>query len=239
MKDESSIAGYPTTNASEILRDFVPETTSPTNERLLEAGMIVHARTATPEFSCAAFTHSRMWGVTRNPWNTAFTPGGSSGGSGAAFAAGSTTIATGSDIGGSIRIPASCCGVVGFKPPYGRNPDDPPFSLDFYNHTGPMARSVEDIVLMQNVMAGPHPRDIATVRPKLTLPSSYPGLKDARIAYSIDSAFSRSTPTCAATRSQRWLCCEMPAPWLKRSTSAGTNPASTARCTISGTCSVR
>ncbi|MEZ5773506.1 MAG: amidase [Hyphomicrobiaceae bacterium] len=186
VKDESYIKGYPTTNASALMRDFVPDRTSPTNERLLEAGVIVHGRTATPEFSCAGFTHSKMWGVTRNPWNLDCTPGGSSGGSGAVLAAGATTLATGSDIGGSIRIPASICGVVGFKPPYGRNPDDPPFNLDFYNHTGPMARTVEDTILLQNVMSGPHPLDIATVKPKLTLPTRYPGLKGVRIAASID-----------------------------------------------------
>jgi amidase len=187
VKDESFIKGYPTSNATMLMgRDFIAESTSPTNERLLDAGIIVHGRTATPEFSCAGFTHSKMWGVTRNPWNLDCTPGGSSGGSGAVLAAGATTLATGSDIGGSIRIPASFCGVVGFKPPYGRNPDDPPFNLDFYNHTGPMARTIEDCVLLQNVMSGPHPKDIATVKPKLTLPTRFEGLKGLKIAASVD-----------------------------------------------------
>jgi amidase len=186
IKDESYIRGYPTSNASFILKDFVPDTTSATNERLLDAGIIFHARTATPEFSCAGVTYSKMWGVTRNPWNREYTPGGSSGGSGASLAAGTTTLATGSDIGGSIRIPSSQCGLVGFKPPYGRNPDDPPFSFDFYNHTGPMARTVADCALLQNVMSGPHPRDIATVKPKITLPKSFKDIKGWRIAYSID-----------------------------------------------------
>ncbi len=186
VKDESYIAGKPTSNASLILKDFVAEKTSPNNERIMAAGGIVHARTATPEFSCAGYTWSRLWGVTRNPWNTKFTPGGSSGGSGAALAAGLTPIATGSDIGGSIRIPASACGVVGFKPPYGRNPDDPPFNLDFYCHTGPMARTVEDTILLQNVMCGPDPRDIASLRPKLTLPTKYKPIKNWKIAFSMD-----------------------------------------------------
>lgn len=186
VKDESYIAGKPTSNASLILKDFVAEKTSPNNERIMAAGGIVHARTATPEFSCAGYTWSRLWGVTRNPWNPKFTPGGSSGGSGAALAAGLTPIATGSDIGGSIRIPASACGVVGFKPPYGRNPDDPPFNLDFYCHTGPMARTVEDTILLQNVMCGPDPRDIASLRPKLTLPTKYKPIKNWKIAFSMD-----------------------------------------------------
>lgn len=189
VKDESYIAGRPTSNASLILKDFVAEKTSPNNQRIMDAGGIVHARTATPEFSCAGYTWSRLWGVTRNPWNPKFTPGGSSGGSGAALAAGLAPIATGSDIGGSIRIPASASGVVGYKPPYGRNPDDPPFNLDFYCHTGPMARSVADAVLLQNVMCGPHPNDIATLRPKLTLPEKYRPIRGLKIAWSMDLGF--------------------------------------------------
>lgn len=160
--------------------------TSPTVERLLRAGAIVHGRTTTPEFSCLSATHSKLWGVTRNPWNPECTPGGSSGGSAAALAAGSTTLATGSDIGGSIRIPASASGVVGFKPPYGRNPEEPPFNLDFYCHVGPLARTVGDCRLMQNVMAGPHCEDIASLRPKLRIPDLPGDIKGWRVAYSFD-----------------------------------------------------
>jgi len=189
IKDESYIKGQPTSNGSLVMRDFVAETTSPHNERILRAGGIVHARTATPEFSCAGYTNSRLWGVTRNPWNPAFTPGGSSGGSAASLAAGTSAIATGSDIGGSIRIPASTCGLAGFKPPYGRNPDDPPFNLDFYCHTGTLARRVADAIILQNVMCGPHPKDISTLRPKLRLPLDYKPIKGWRIAYSIDLGF--------------------------------------------------
>ena len=182
IKDESYVAGKPTSGGSLTMKDHVAEHTTPVNERILGEQALMHARTATPEFSCAGFTWSRLWGVTRNPWNPEFTPGGSSGGSAAALAAGTTTLATGSDIGGSIRIPASCCGLVGYKPPYGRNPDDIPFNLDFYCHTGPLARTVQDAILLQNVMCGPHPRDIASLHPKLTLPD----LKGWRVALSMD-----------------------------------------------------
>src|SRR5690242_6583457 len=189
IKDESWIKGMPTSYGSLIYKDFVPDVTSPNNERIMKAGGIVHARTATPEFSCSSVTHTRLWGVTRNPWNQKFTPGGSSGGSAASLASGTSPLATGSDIGGSIRIPASCAGVVGYKPPYGRNPDDPPFNLDPYCHTGPLARTVADAILLQNVMCGPSPFDIASLRPKLRLPTQYKSIKGWRIAYSLDLGF--------------------------------------------------
>ncbi len=189
IKDESMIAGKPTSNGSLSMKDFVAETTSTVNRRIMEAGGIVHARTATPEFSCAGYTHSKLWGVTRNPWNRKFTPGGSSGGSSASLAAGTSALCTGSDIGGSIRIPASTCGLAGFKPPYGRNPEDPPFNLDFYCHTGPLARTVSDVIALQNVMCGPDPNDIVSVRPKLRLPDAYKPIKGWKIAYSPDLGF--------------------------------------------------
>jgi aspartyl-tRNA(Asn)/glutamyl-tRNA(Gln) amidotransferase subunit A len=96
------------------------------------------------------------------------------------------SLATGSDIGGSIRIPASFCGVVGFKPPYGRVPQDPPFNLDHYCHDGPMARTVEDCRLLENVMAGPHRDDIVSLRPKLTIPQDSPGVEGLKVAVSPD-----------------------------------------------------
>ncbi|MEZ5833283.1 MAG: amidase [Dongiaceae bacterium] len=189
IKDESWIAGKPTSYGSLIYKDHVPTTTSVNNQRILKAGAIVHARTATPEFSCSSATHTRLWGVTRNPWNLKFTPGGSSGGSAASLASGTSALAMGSDIGGSIRIPASCAGVVGYKPPYGRNTDDPPFNLDPYCHTGPLARTVADAILLQNVICGSSPTDIASLRPKLRLPMQYKPIKGWRIAYSIDLGF--------------------------------------------------
>ncbi|MDH3476488.1 MAG: amidase family protein, partial [Rhodospirillales bacterium] len=152
---------------------------------------------AAPEFSCAAICHSKLWGVTRNPWNPDYTPGGSSGGAAASLAAGTTTLANGSDIGGSIRIPASACGVVGFKPPHGRNPEDVPFNLDLYSHSGPLARTVADCRLMQNVISGPHPRDIASLRPKLRIPEKLGDIKGWRIAYSLDLGYFEVDPEVA------------------------------------------
>jgi aspartyl-tRNA(Asn)/glutamyl-tRNA(Gln) amidotransferase subunit A len=185
IKEEMRIAGHRMRLGSLVV-DEIADDTATVVQRIFDAGGIMHARTTTPEFSSQIFTHSRLWGVTRNPWNPDLTPGGSSGGSGAALAAGSTTLATGSDIGGSIRIPATFCGVVGFKPPYGRVPQDPVDNLDTYCHNGPLARTVDDAALLENVIAGPDPRDIATLRPKLELPLSYEGIEGWRVAVSPD-----------------------------------------------------
>ena len=186
VKEEAPIAGQKNTLGCLALKDEVADHTAVFVQRILDAGGIVHARTTTPEFSCAPVTWTRLWGVTRNPWNLDFSPGGSSGGSGASLAAGSTTLATGSDIGGSIRMPASMCGVVGFKPPYGRVPEVEIFNLDHYCHEGPLARTVDDCALLENVIAGPHPSDIASLRPKLEIPDEQPGIAGMRIAMSPD-----------------------------------------------------
>lgn len=186
VKDETLMEGWNTTFGSLIYKDAVDPETNYSIERVLKAGAIVHARSAAPEFSCAPYTHSRIWGVTRTPWNLDYSPGGSSGGAGASLASGSTILANGSDIGGSIRIPASMSGVVGYKPPYGRNPDSAPFNLDQYCHVGPMARSVLDCALLQNVMVGPHPKDIVSLRPKVTVPTDYKPVKGWKIAVSLD-----------------------------------------------------
>lgn len=186
VKEEAPIAGQKNTLGSLPLRDTVADHTAAFVQRILDAGGIVHARSTTPEFSCAPVTWTKLWGVTRNPWNTAYAPGGSSGGSGASLAAGSTTLATGSDIGGSIRIPASFCGVVGFKPPYGRVPEMEIFNLDHYCHEGPLARTVADCALLENVIAGPHPSDVASIRPKLEIPDRLEPVVGMRIALSVD-----------------------------------------------------
>lgn len=189
IKDENKVKGKRTTSGSLIFKDTVDTSTSLSVERIIKAGGIVHARSTAPEFACAGVTHSKRWGITRNPWNLDYTTGGSSGGAGGSLAAGSTTLANGSDIWGSIRMPASCCGIVGFKPPYGRVPEDSPFNLDYYCHEGPMGRSVADVALLQNVMAGPHPQDIASIRPKLRIPDDLKGIAGWKIAYSLDLGY--------------------------------------------------
>ena len=198
VKEEAPIAGQPNTLGSMALRDHVADKTAVFVQRIIDAGGIVHARTATPEFSSAPVTWSDLWGVTRNPWNLAYSPGGSSGGSAAALAAGTTTLATGSDIGGSIRIPSSFCGVVGFKPPYGRVPEVEIFNLDHYCHEGPLARTVADCALLENVIAGPHPSDVASIRPKLEIPSSFDPIRGLRIAFSPDLGCFDVAPQVAA-----------------------------------------
>jgi amidase len=186
IKAEEAIAGQPWSQGSEIHRDALASYTSEFARRHLDAGAIVHARTTHPEFSCAGFTHSRLWGITRNPFNPELAVGGSSGGSAASLASGTSTLASGSDIGGSIRMPAAACGVVGFKPPYGRVPVDPPFNLDTYCHSGPLARTVADCALYENVVAGVDPGDITTLRDPAVLPARFDGIHGLRIAVSVD-----------------------------------------------------
>ena len=167
IKDFHPVKGEITTFGSRLYKDFKPDNTAPTVERLFDAGAIMHIRTTTPEFAHSSVTKSPLWGVTRNPWNPEYTAGGSSGGSGAAVAAGMTTVADGTDGGGSIRIPSSACGIVGYKPPFGRNPLDREHPFETLLHYGPMTRSIADAALMQNVMSGPHPADACTVRERI------------------------------------------------------------------------
>jgi amidase len=189
VKDAQRVKGKRTTHGSLIFKDTIDGHSDPMIARLQDAGAIILARTTTPEFCLSGVTASRIWGVTRNPWNTEWGPGGSSGGSGAALAAGLTTLATGTDIGGSIRIPASACGVVGFKPPHGRNPDGPPSNFDRFNHCGPMTRTVADAALMQNITSGPHPLDHDSIRAKVTLPLDPAAIKGMKIAWSVDLGY--------------------------------------------------
>ncbi|MCV7059463.1 amidase [Mycolicibacterium vaccae] len=153
-------------------------------ERMINAGAIVHARTTTPEFACATTCFSDKWGVTRNPWNRDYTPGGSSGGSAAALASGTAYLASASDMGGSIRVPASFSGVIGFKAPYGRVPSMPPYGLSTYCHEGPMARTVEDVVLFQNVIQGQHHKDPISL-PSTAVPADLGDVRGLKVAYAL------------------------------------------------------
>ena len=188
MKDEIGVEGQPLTEGSLIYKDRIADEDAVLTARLRSAGAIFHARTTCPEFCSLWNTQTRLFGVTRNPWNLDITPGGSSGGSGAALAAGTTVLATGSDIGGSIRFPAAMSGIVGFKPPFGRVPETyEPFNLESYCANGPMARTVADTALMQNVMSGAHPNDAASTLPKIDIPLSFDGdLAGTRIAFTLD-----------------------------------------------------
>ena len=186
VKEGASTRGRRTTGGSLIDKDSVAHKTDVPVARLLRAGANLFARTTMPEFGWLYTTQSRRWGVTRNPWRLDVTPGGSSGGSAAALAAGAATIATGGDSTGSIRQPASQCGVVGYKPPYGRIPIPGASSFNTYLQVGPMTRGVADAALMSNVMAGPDPRDHNALRRRLTIPLEPKGIAGLRIATSID-----------------------------------------------------
>ncbi len=159
VKDLSPTAGLRTTYSSRAYADHVPDFDTAVVRRLREAGFVIVGKTNTPEFGTVAFTESELNGATRNPWNVELTPGGSSGGAAAALAAGLIPIAHGTDGGGSIRIPASCCGVVGLKPARGRVSSAPFGSLEGLSTSGPITRTVEDAALMLDVLAGYEPGD--------------------------------------------------------------------------------
>lgn len=182
LKDEQPIAGRLHQDGSMLQQGVVADLTHPIVERIDAAGAVVHARTTTPEFCAAPVTHSALWGITRSPFNPDFSSGGSSGGSGAALAAGSTMLATGSDIGGSIRIPAAFCGVVGYKPPFARVPGLAPFNSDTYCADGPMGRSVADVAQLQRVIAGSWAGDPASLPAPTALHAEPASLTGTRIA---------------------------------------------------------
>ncbi len=128
-------------------------------------------------------SHAARWGETRNPWDLTKAVGGSSGGSAAALAAGTATLATGTDIGGSIRAPAALAGVVGYKPPHGRVPLEPPRNTDTWMHAGALGRSVADVALMANAMVGPHPGDRASLPALAPLPADPAPAAGMRVAF--------------------------------------------------------
>jgi amidase len=158
-KDLVPTRGVRTTFGSRIYRDFVPDADAILVERLREAGAIMIGKTNTPEFGAGSQTFNAVFGATRNPYDLSKTCGGSSGGAAAALAAGLLPIADGSDLGGSLRNPASFCNVVGLRPSAGRVPNWPSTSAWFDMPViGPMARTVTDVALLLSAMAGPDAR---------------------------------------------------------------------------------
>ena len=204
IKEETSVAGWKRTIGS-LLYEEVPTANHPIVDKLIEAGAIPHLQTTVPEFCVIGQTLSTRFGVTRNPWNLACTPGGSSGGSGAALAAGLTPLATGSDMAGSTRIPAALAGVFGYKPPFGRLASTPGEELFAFAVEGPLARTFDDLVLMQNVIAGPHPASY-TGMPHEPLPTRYADLAGARIGYAFTTG---SRGICPDTRRNLEAACDV------------------------------
>jgi amidase len=157
-KDLALTRGVRTTFGSPIFADFVPETDALIVERLKQAGAISVGKTNTPEFGAGSQTFNAVFGETLNPYDTTKTPGGSSGGAAAALACGMLPIADGSDMGGSLRNPASFCNVVGLRPSPGRVPTWPDVAPHPLSVEGPMARTVEDVALMLGAISGPDAR---------------------------------------------------------------------------------
>ena len=155
IKDATPTAGLRTTYGSKLFADHVPQESALVVKRLEAAGAIVVGKTNTPEFTAGGHTDNEVFGVTRNPWSIEHTPGGSTGGGAAALASGMIALAEGTDVGGSLRIPAAFCGVVGMRPSQGLVPTVPqPLLWDDLQTTGPMARTVADLALALQVMAG-------------------------------------------------------------------------------------
>ena len=190
IKDLTPTRGIRTTWGSKIFEHHVPDEDGLVVERLKAAGAIVIGKTNTPEYGAGANTFNAVFGVTRNPWNSALTCGGSTGGGAVALATGMGPLAQGSDLGGSLRIPAAFCGVVGLRPSPGLVPVYPvPAAWDSYSVQGPMARTVGDLALMLSVIAGPDPRSPISYpvdRRTFTAAVRRPTLRGARIAWSAD-----------------------------------------------------
>jgi aspartyl-tRNA(Asn)/glutamyl-tRNA(Gln) amidotransferase subunit A len=182
VKDLEHAVGFPTTNGSAIFAGSSPVSAdSPLVARLKAAGCVVVGKTNTPEFGWKADTVNATFGRTRNPWHTEHSAGGSSGGTAAALSSGMVPLATGSDGGGSVRIPASCCGLSGVKPSLGRVPSggtEPP-GWPLLSTKAPMACRMADVVTALDVAVGPDPSDLSSLpRPEASWPAA---LKEAKL----------------------------------------------------------
>lgn len=202
VKDMTPVAGLPTTFGSKAFVGVIAEATALYVERLRTAGALLLGKTTTPEFGNKALCDGPLFGPTNNPWRLTHVSGGSSGGAAAAVAAGIGPLAEGGDAAGSIRVPASCCGVVGLKPSFGRVPWYPGFSpFETVIHFGPITRTVADAALMLQVMAGPDRRDVYSIEDdSFDFPAAVrePDVRGLRIAYSRTFGFAEVEPDVVA-----------------------------------------
>ena len=196
IKDLALVKGVPAKFGSPVFEQRIGEVDAPFVRRLREAGAILTGKTSTPEFGWKALGDSPLTGITRNPWNTAMTSGGSSAGAGAAAAAGLGPLHQGSDGAGSVRVPSAFCGIYGLKPTFGRVPMWPISNTDSASHVGPMTRTVADAALMLAVMAGPDDWDRQSLDAP---PADYvgrlrDGVKGLRVGWSLDLGCCRVDP---------------------------------------------
>ena len=200
VKDLVAMAGVPWTFGSRPFADNVPDFDAPSVERIREAGGCIVGKSATSEFGCKAVCDSPLSGITRNPWDLAKTPGGSSGGAGASVAAGLTPFALGTDGGGSVRIPAALCGLFGIKAQFGRVPVFPVSAAPTLSHVGALARTVRDAALLLGVMAGHDRRDAFGVAEPVPdfLAACDAGARGLRIAWSPTFGYAAPEPEVAA-----------------------------------------
>lgn len=197
LKDMIYTRGIRTTGGSRLYADLVPEEDAVAVLRVKAAGAVVLGKTNTSEFGHKAITENPLFGITRNPWNPSRTPGGSSGGAAAAVAAGLGPVALGTDGGGSVRIPAAFCNVIGFKPSYGRVPQHPGFpGWEHVSHIGPLARSVRDAALVLDVIAGSDDRDRESLPGEAGsyLDACAGGVDGLNVAWTPDLGYARVEP---------------------------------------------
>ena len=205
IKDLILVAGWPTLRGSRTIDpNQVWDVDAPAAARLREANAVILGKTTTPEFGCKGETNSPLTGITRNPWNPGKTPGGSSGGTAAAVAAGLGPLSVGTDGAGSVRIPAAFCGNFGLKPSFGRVPAYPLSPFGTVAHLGPHTMSVADAALMMNVLKKPDARDWTSLPADA---SDYTigledGVRGLRIAYSPTLGHARVHPEIAAAVEQ-------------------------------------
>jgi aspartyl-tRNA(Asn)/glutamyl-tRNA(Gln) amidotransferase subunit A len=195
IKDLILTRGMPTLRGSRTVDPQQAwEIDAPATARLREAGAVLLGKTATPEFGCKGETNSPLTGITRNPWDPSKTPGGSSGGTAAAVAAGMGPISVGTDGAGSVRIPAAFCGNVGLKPSFGRVPAYPLSPFGTVSHLGPHTMSVRDAALVLNVLARPDARDWTSLQPDARdyMAGLEDGVRGLRMAWSPTLGYARN-----------------------------------------------